>query len=400
MQVLVIGTRDTKAAELDYVAGLIGAAGCDVAIVDVGTLSDGAGAHVTPADLAAHHPDGPDAIDSDDRGTAVQAMSVALAHYVTSLDPGTIGGVIGLGGSGGTSLITAAMRALPVGVPKLMVSTVASGNVAPYVGPTDITMMYSVTDIAGLNRISRRVLANAAHAIAGMATHRAPPAAEDKPAVGLTMFGVTTPLVTALVDSLQDTYEPLVFHATGTGGQSMEKLVESDMIVAVLDMTTTEIADHIVGGIMSAGPGRMDAIATAGIPYVGSVGALDMVNFGALETVPSRFRDRNLYVHNAATTLMRTTPDENQRFGEFIASKLNAMTGPSVFLLPEGGVSLIDAPGQPFYDPAADDVLFGAIEGGVTASNVAIRRIPSNINDPEFVAATLAAFSEVMEVRP
>jgi uncharacterized protein (UPF0261 family) len=211
---------------------------------------------------------------------------------------------------------------------------------------------------------------------------------------------VTTPLVTALVDSLQDTYEPLVFHATGTGGQSMEKLVESDMIVAVLDMTTTEIADHIVGGIMSAGPGRMDAIATAGIPYVGSVGALDMVNFGALETVPSRFRDRNLYVHNAATTLMRTTPDENQRFGEFIASKLNAMTGPSVFLLPEGGVSLIDAPGQPFYDPAADDVLFGAIEGGVTASNVAIRRIPSKINDPEFVAATLAAFSEVMEVRP
>jgi len=399
MQVLVIGTRDTKAAELDYVAGLIGAAGCEVTIVDVGTLSDGSGAHVTPSDVAAHHPDGPDALRTDDRGAAVQAMATALTHYLTSLDPATIGGVIGLGGSGGTSLITTAMRALPVGIPKLMVSTVASGNVGGYVGPTDITMMYSVTDIAGLNRISRRVLANAAHAIAGMATRSAPAADEDKPAVGLTMFGVTTPLVTSLVESLRDEYEPLVFHATGTGGRSMEKLVESEMLVAVLDMTTTEVADHIVGGIMSAGPGRLDAIAKTGIPYVGSVGALDMVNFGALDTVPGQFKDRNLYVHNSATTLMRTTPDENRRFGEFIAAKLNTMTGPSRFLLPEGGVSLIDAPGRAFYDPEADAVLLDTIEAGVTAPNVEVRRVPANVNDAEFADAVLVAFSEVMEER-
>ncbi len=248
-----------------------------------------------------------------------------------------------------------------------MVSTVASGNVGPFVGPTDITMMHSVTDIAGINHISRRVLANAAHAIVGMATHRAPSAEDDKPAVGLTMFGVTTPLVIALVDSLQDEYEPLVFHATGTGGRSMEKLVESEMLVAVLDMTTTEIADEVVGGILSAGPDRMDAIARAGIPYVGSVGALDMANFGALDTVPEPFRDRNLYVHNSATTLMRTTPEENRRIGEFIATKLNTMTGPARFLLPEFGVSLIDAPGQPFYDPEADRILLDTIEAGVTA---------------------------------
>jgi uncharacterized protein (UPF0261 family) len=260
--------------------------------------------------------------------------------------------------------------------------------------------MYSVTDIAGLNHISRRVLANAAHAIAGMATHRAPLAVDVKPAVGLTMFGVTTPLVTALVESLQDTYEPLVFHATGTGGRSMEKLVDSEMLVAVLDMTTTEIADEVVGGFLSAGPDRMDAIARAGIPYVGSVGALDMANFGALDTVPEPFRDRNLYVHNSATTLMRTTPEENRRIGEFIATKLNTMTGPARFLLPEFGVSLIDAPGQPFYDPEADRILLDTIEAGVTAPNVAVRRIPAGINDPEFVAATLAAFSEVMEERP
>ncbi len=399
MPVLVIGTRDTKAAELDYVAGLIRAAGCDVVGIDVGTLSDGAGADVTPGDLAAHHPDGPEAVGGDDRGQAVDAMSLALTNYLTSLDPDGIDGVIGLGGSGGTALITAAMRALPVGVPKLMVSTVASGNVAHYVGPTDITMMYSVTDIAGVNRISRRVLANAAHAIAGMASMPVPLAVDDKPAVGLTMFGVTTPLVTSLVEALEATYEPLVFHATGTGGQSMEKLVDSGMVVAVLDMTTTEVADHIVGGIMSAGPGRMDAIARAGIPYVGSVGALDMVNFGALDTVPAEFADRNLYVHNSATTLMRTTPEENRRCGEFIAAKLNAMTGPVRFLLPEGGVSLIDAPGQPFHDPAADAALFAAIETGVFAPNVEIRRIPMNVNDPEFVAATLVAFSEVMEVQ-
>ncbi len=211
------------------------------------------------------------------------------------------------------------------------------------------------------------------------------------------MFGVTTPLVTRLVEELADRFDPLVFHATGTGGQSMEKLVDSGMVVAVLDMTTTEVADHLVGGVFSAGLDRMGAIARTSVPYVGSVGAVDMVNFGALDTVPKEFADRNLHVHNPQVTLMRTTPEENTAIGEFIAAKLNACEGPVRFLLPEGGVSLIDAPGQPFHDPQADDALFAAIESNVvqTADRV-VRRVPANINDEEFVQAVLAAFDEVM----
>ena len=396
MPVLVVGTRDTKATELDYVGSLVAAAGCESIQVDVGTRSNESGADVSAQEVASHHPDGADAVSFDERATAVEAMSVALARYIASLDPGYISGIIGLGGSGGTALITPAMRALPVGVPKVMVSTVASGNVATYVGPTDITMMYSVTDVAGINSISRVVLANAAHAIAGMANHQPPLGPTDKPAVGLTMFGVTTELVTSLVEALEATYDPLVFHATGTGGQSMEKLIDSDMIVGVLDMTTTEIADHIVGGVMSAGPGRMDAIARRSLPYVGSVGALDMVNFGARDTVPAAFDDRLLFVHNSEVTLMRTTPDENRQFGEFIARKLNAMTGPTYFLLPEGGVSAIDRPGQPFDDPVALDALLSTIESNVTSGSVTVRREPYNINDPEFVAAAFDAFNTVM----
>lgn len=397
MPVLVVGTRDTKAAELDYVGGLIAAAGCEVVQVDVGTRSDGAGADVTPAEVAGWHPTDASAVRSDNRGQAVEAMSAALVGYISSLDTDSVSGIIGLGGSGGTALITPAMRALPVGVPKLMVSTVASGNVAPYVGPTDITMMYSVTDVAGINRISRVVLANAAHAIAGMAGHEPPSPADEKPAVGLTMFGVTTPLVTALVSALEADYDPLVFHATGTGGQSMEKLVDSGMVVGVLDMTTTEVADHIVGGVFSAGPGRLDAIIRSGVPYVGSVGALDMVNFGALDTVPAEFADRQLFVHNSDVTLMRTTPAENALFGEFIAGKLNAMPGPAHFLLPEGGVSAIDGPGQPFDDPEALQTLLATIESGVSAPNVTMERLPHNINDAEFAEAALAAFRGVVE---
>jgi uncharacterized protein (UPF0261 family) len=395
-RVLVIGTADSKGDELRYIEGIIRAAGVDVAVVDVGTTPHESTADVTPEMVAACHPDGPDAVLSEDRGEAIGAMAVALEHWVADhFDE--IAGIIGAGGSGGTSLVTPAMRALPVGVPKVMVSTVASADVSPYVGPADIAMVYSVTDVAGLNRISRVVLGNAANAMAGMVANPIPPGEDDLPALGLTMFGVTTPLVTMLAAELSDRYDPLVFHATGTGGRSMEKLVDSGMIRAVLDMTTTEVADLIVGGVFSAGSDRIGAIARSGVPYVGSVGAVDMVNFGALETVPPQFADRNLYVHNPQVTLMRTTANENVQIATFIADKLNACDGPVRFLLPEGGVSMIDAPGQPFHDPEADEALMSTLEDKVdqTADRVLLR-VPHNINDEQFAAAVLASFAEIM----
>jgi uncharacterized protein (UPF0261 family) len=394
--VFVVGTGDTKRVELEYVKHVVEAAGVEARFVDVGTTGHESTADVTPAEVAALHPDGADAVTSDDRGAAVAAMAVALERYVLAHRE-EVAGIIGAGGSGGTALVTRAMRALPVGVPKVMVSTVASSNVAPYVGPADIAMMYSVTDVAGLNRISRRVLGNAANAIAGMVNGALPPSSGDLPPIGLTMFGVTTPLVTRLAKALSARYEPLVFHATGTGGQSMEKLVDSAMLVAVLDMTTTEVADHLVGGVFSAGPDRFGAIARTGIPYIGSVGAVDMVNFGAFETVPTRFEGRNLHVHNPQVTLMRTTVEENRAIGEFIAEKLNACPGPVRFLLPEGGVSMIDAPGQPFHDPDADAALFETIEKKlVPTDDHRLQRVPANINDGAFADAVLAAFDDVM----
>jgi uncharacterized protein (UPF0261 family) len=279
-----------------------------------------------------------------------------------------------------------------------MVSSVASGDVRPYVGPSDICMMYSVTDVAGINRISERVLANAAHALAGMIAHARPGDApsDAKPAIGLTMFGNTTPCVQAVTRALEDRYDCLIFHATGTGGQSMEKLADSGLLAGVIDATTTEIADEIVGGVLSAGPTRLDAIARARLPYVGSCGALDMVNFWAMETVPAPFRGRTLYRHNANVTLMRTTPEECARIGRFIADKLNRMEGPVRFLLPEGGLSLIDAPGQPFWDPAANRALFDAIVAGVrTTPTRQVRRLPYNVNDQAFADALVAAFTEI-----
>jgi uncharacterized protein (UPF0261 family) len=372
----VIGTHDTKGAELRHVADLLRAAGVAVTSVDVSTSGAPSTADVTPSDLA-----GP---LSRDRGEAVEAMARALEAWL----PGQgVGGVIGLGGSGGTALITPAMRALPVGVPKVMVSTVASGDTAPYVGAADIAMLYSVTDVAGINRISRLVLGNAAHMLAG-ALLREVPAGEDRPAVGLTMFGVTTPLVTAVVERLGPAVDPLVFHATGTGGRAMEKLVDDGLISSVLDLTTTEIADLLVGGVMAAGEDRLDAIARTGVPYVGSVGAVDMVNFGA--QVPERFADRLLYRHNPQVTLMRTTPAENTAIGEFLARKIAAFTGPAVFLVPTGGVSVLDVPGAPFHDPEADAALLAALEGVA-----AVRTVPAAINDPEFADAVVAAWREV-----
>jgi uncharacterized protein (UPF0261 family) len=283
-----------------------------------------------------------------------------------------------------------------------MVSTMASGDTRGYVGPSDICMMYSVTDVSGLHRISERVLANAAHALAGMMANAASlPASASKPAIGLTMFGVTTPCVQALTRMLADDYDCLVFHATGVGGQSMEKLADSGLLQGAIDVSTTEVADEIVGGVLSAGPTRMDVFARHALPYVGSCGALDMVNFGPWDSVPERFRARRLQRHNASVTLMRTTADECRAIGEFIARKLNAMQGPVRFLIPEGGVSQIDRPGQPFHDAEADRVLFAAIESSFRAGpDRQLRRLALHINDEAFAQALVAAWGEVAQPRP
>ncbi len=393
--VYVVGTFDTKSDELQYVADCVREAGAAVITVDVSSLPGTAKADVTNRDIAAFHPSRPGFLGTvDDRGEAVGLMSTALAEFLLSRKD--IGGVIGIGGSGNTALVTAAMQRLPVGVPKVMVSTMASGNVAPYVGPSDITMTYSVTDVAGINRISRVVLGNAAHAVAGMAMNAVSNRAEEKPTLGMTMFGVTTPCVTAIRGRIETEYDPLVFHATGTGGRSMEKLIDSGMISHIIDVTTTEIADLIVGGIMSAGEDRLGAVIRRGIPYVGSAGALDMVNFAARDTVPKEFSHRNLYIHNANVTLMRTTVAENRAAGRWIGEKLNQMQGEVRFLLPEKGVSLLDAEGQPFHDPEADEALFSAIEETVhETGRRTVIRLPFNINDSQFADALLDAFREV-----
>jgi len=400
-RVYAIATCDSKGAELVYLAERIRACGVELVTVDVGTRDPSQ----IPTDLsreqvAACHPDGAGAVlGKDDRGEAVSAMAAALTPFLLrEHERGELAGVIGLGGSGGTALITPALQALPVGLPKLMVSTVASGNTAPYVGCSDIGMLYSVTDVAGINKVSRVVLGNAAHAIAGMAGH-AVPTAEDRPCIGLSMFGVTTPCVTEVRERLEaEGYDCLVFHATGTGGNAMEKLVASGLIEGVLDITTTEVCDQVVGGVFDPGPGRFDGIVEAGIPYVCSVGALDMVNFGAEDTVPAQFRDRTLHVHNAQVTLMRTTPDENRQFARFITGKLNRHPGPLRFLIPEGGVSLLDAEGQSFHDPEADAALFQELESTFDASEQRrIQRFPHHINDAAFADALVAAWHEVRD---
>lgn len=391
----IAGTFDTKAKELFFIRSCIEKLGVRTVTVDLSTSGKPSPAMVHPREIARHHPKGERAVFTGDRGSATIEMSVAFEHYIRQRRD--LGGIISAGGSGGTALATPAMRALPIGVPKMMVSTVASGDVKPYVGPSDITMMYSVTDVSGINRISEKVLSNAAHALAGMISYGNLNATSDsRPAIGLSMFGVTTPCVQAVAKQLEEQYDCLVFHATGTGGQSMEKLVESGLLAGVLDITTTEVADEIVGGVLTAGPTRMDAMIKSKLPYVGSCGALDMVNFWAMETVPAKFNGRNFIKHNSNVTLMRTTVAENIAIGQFIVDKLNRMDGPVRFLIPEGGVSAVDAVGQSFWDPAADKALFDTIASGFKAgSNRKLVRLPHNINDLQFSDALAAAFREI-----
>jgi uncharacterized protein (UPF0261 family) len=393
-RIYVVGTADTKGEELAYLVDRIRAAGGDPLIVDVGIGPPKCAVDVPAGRVAAFHPDGARTVlSAPDRGSAVSGMAKAFARFSTSLSD--VGGMVGVGGGGGTSIVTAGMRVLPIGIPKLMVSTLVSGDVAAYVDVSDIIMMPSVTDIAGLNSISRAVLANAAYAVAGMA-RAVVPEVEAKPLIGLTMFGVTTPAVTQAVEQLRSDYDCLVFHATGTGGRAMEKLVDSRLIVGVIDVTTTEVCDLLFDGVLSAGPDRLGAIARTKVPYVGSVGALDMVNFRAIETVPERYRGRNLYKHNPQVTLMRTTADENRTMGGWIAEKLNRCEGEVLVLIPEKGVSAIDAPGQPFHDPDADNALFEALEKGLQQTKKRrLERLPLHINDPEFSAALVDNFRQI-----
>lgn len=400
--VLAIATMDTKGEEIAWVAKCLRSVGVVVHTVDVGTLHDPTVAADIPREsLFAPLGMSGDQLRNMDRGQAVSAMSHALTTLVCErAAAGVLQGVIGIGGSGGTALVTQAMRALPIGLPKLMVSTVASGNTSAYVDCSDICMMHSVVDVAGLNSVSVRVLANAAHAMAGMVLNRVPPT-QSKRTVGMTMFGVTTPCVSNVRKQLAELgFDCLIFHATGAGGRAMEKLVESGLIEGVLDITTTEVADEIAGGIFPAGPNRFDAIVQREIPFVLSLGALDMVNFGSLDLVPERYRQRKLHSHNAQVTLMRTTPDENVLAARWIAGKLNSLKSPAVFLIPERGVSALDHPDQPFFDPRADAALFDELEKSLAANqNCRVVRTPFHINDPGFADELVTAFLQCARPR-
>lgn len=399
--VVLLGTLDTKGIEYEYVRKRVQNEGCDVILVDAGVL----GTPLTQPDISREEVAQAAGVDlarlvaAKDRGSAVEAMGRGSVAVIKSLyEQGRLDGIMGLGGSGNTTIVTQAMQSLPVGVPKLVVSTVASGDTRPYVGAVDITMMYSVVDIAGINRISEKILTNAAAAIAGMARANANFHAQStsKPLVGATMFGVTTPAVTEARKQLEERgYEVLVFHATGTGGQSMEALVNGDFLAGILDLTTTELADELVGGVLSAGPDRLEAAGKKSVPQVVSLGALDMVNFGPMDTVPEKFRNRNLYKHNATITLMRTTPQENAQLGEIIARKLNQAKGPVTLFIPLKGVSMIAIEGGPFYDAEADKALIDALKKNLS-SNVEVRELDMDINDPRFAQAMVDKLVEYM----
>jgi len=400
--VLIVGTLDTKGEELRFIRDVIAESGLRTRLVDVSTSGKLASCDVSAQEIALNHGRGGSGVFGVDRGASVTAMAEAFAKWLRR--QGNVAGIISAGGSGGASLVAPGMRALPVGVPKLIISSVASGDVGPYVGPADITMMYSVTDVQGLNSISRTVLANGANALVGMVKARLDEGAARQreasstlPSVGITMFGVTTPAVQKIAAELKDDFECLVFHATGVGGRSMEKLVDSGQLAGVIDLTTTEVCDLLMGGVFPATDDRFGAIIRSRVPYVGSVGALDMVNFGAPDTIPERYRQRKFHVHNPQVTLMRTTPEENDCMGRWIGERLNQMDGLVRFFLPEGGVSALDAQGQAFWDQEADAALFRALERTVRQTgNRQLIRVKRNINDPEFASTIVGAFRPLL----
>jgi uncharacterized protein (UPF0261 family) len=402
MPVVLIGTLDTKGTELQFVRDLLNQEGVITLVIDAGVL----GAPRFPPDIpsaqvyAAAGSRLDDLQRAGDRGQAIEAAARGATRLVLDLHArGQVDGILGLGGSAGTTIATAAMRALPFGIPKLMVSTLASGQVKHWVGVRDILMLHSVVDISGLNRVSRTVLGNAAMAMAGMVQSRgvAEVAAPEKPLVAATMFGVTTPCVESARAAVErHGYEVLVFHATGTGGMTMESFIADGLIHGVLDLTTTELADELVGGILTAGRDRLTAAGLRGIPQAISLGALDMVNFGPPETVPEKFRDRKFYQHNPTVTLMRTTPEENDLLGKEIAEKASAARGPTAVLVPLRGVSAIDREGQPFWWPEADAALFQSLRNWI-APQVELIELDLHINDPEFAEIAARTLLRLMK---
>ncbi len=397
--VALLGALDTKGLEYGFVKQCIEARGLRTLVIDTGVLGPPRIAPDVPREkvAAAGGANLADLVAREDRGEAVAAMARGVEVLAAQLySEGRFDGILALGGGGGTSVACAAMRALPLGVPKVMVSTVAGGDVSSYVGVKDIVMIPSIVDVAGINRISRGVFARAAGAICGMIEAAVPPG-DDKPLVAASMFGNTTPCVETAKAMLEAAgYEVLVFHATGTGGRTMESLVESGVVAGVLDVTTTEWADELVGGVFTAGPTRLEAAARHGVPAVVTPACLDMVNFWAPSTIPEHFRGRRFYQHNPNITLMRTTPDECRRLGQIVAEKLNLSTGPVAVLIPLRGWSMIDAPGGPFWWPEADQAFADALKAALRP-DVPIVEIDANVNDPEFARRCAETLLEMMQ---
>lgn len=397
--IYIATTLDTKSAEIFYVSDLIKKAGLTVRTVDLTTQPTQLekNADVSASTVASYHPLGAEAVFCGDRGKAIEAMAEAFSLYLAAQTD--VAAILGLGGSGGTALITPAMQILPVGIPKLMVSTMASGDISGYIGASDISMMYSVTDVSGLNIISRKVLKNAANQIAGSVwfDNDDAEAIELKPAVALTMFGVTTPCVQELTAKLEDEYDCLVFHATGSGGKAMEKLIDSNLLHSVLDITTTEVCDYLFGGVLACDEDRFGAIARTKTPCVLSCGALDMVNFGRPATVPEQYRDRNFYHHNSQVTLMRTTLEENRQMGRWIAEKLNRCEGEIRFIVPTAGFSALDIEGAPFWDPAADQAFIDSLsENLMTTEKRKLVLSPYHVNSVEFCDQVIQLHQEIL----
>ena len=404
MSIYILGTLDTKGPEVAYVRDVLNGLGVKTVVVDTGCMGEPVGIAADISREEVYQSAGTtlrDMQQKGDRGEAVTRAAHGAAEMIqTHHRQGRVSGVLGLGGSAGTTIATAAMRRLPLGLPKLMVSTLASGQTRPFVGGKDILMLNSVVDISGINRISRAVLGEAARAMAGMVRFADSPTGADQPAgdrplVAATMFGVTTPCVQHAQKILEEAgYEVLVFHATGNGGEAMEGLIADGLIAGVLDITTTELADELVGGVLSAGPDRLTAAARRGVPQVVSVGATDMVNFGPRATVPEKFSNRKFYQHNPNVTLMRTTVEENRKLGEQIGRKAAASTGPAVIMLPLKGVSAIDREGEPFDDPQARAALFEAIREN--HGNAELIEIDQHINDPQFAEQAARRLIEMM----
>jgi uncharacterized protein (UPF0261 family) len=400
MAIVIVGTLDTKGEEHDFARQVIEEQGVDTHLINAGVKGDPTVDADTPRTEVARRggTELKELIDADDRGEAVDTMARGAASVAADLhEEEVLEGILSLGGSAGTTIGTTAMRALPYGVPKVMVSTMASGDTRPYVESRDIAMLYSVADVAGLNQLTRKVISNAALAVVGMATNDPNIDIPEKPTIGVTMFGVTTPCVIEARALLEEQgYEVLVFHATGTGGKAMEGLIEEGVIEGVIDATTTELADELVGGVLSAGPDRLEAASEAGVPQVVSVGALDMVNFGPRESVPEEFEGREFHVHNPTVTLMRTTVAENRELGRTLAEKVNRATGPATVVLPLEGVSMIDVEGEDFHDSEADAALFEAVRETLD-EDVEVIEAEMDINDPNFARTLVDALTNSMD---